>query len=185
MRRPKHQPISEDEVERILNYCAAQSDREAAIVAGGLVEDRLGAAIKAHFVPIPDKGDTAKAVTASTLFEGYGPLATFNAKIDIGFALGIYGTVTRSDLHIVRKIRNDFAHTLEPITFTDQHIAQKCGQLQVAKARTEADPAFDQIQKTTPELTPRFRYLMLCVILSGLFRGLATFTRPLDRPRWP
>jgi DNA-binding MltR family transcriptional regulator len=44
------------------------------------------------------------------LFGGFGPLSTFNAKIEFGFALGLLPRHVYTDLRTIRKIRNLFAH---------------------------------------------------------------------------
>jgi hypothetical protein len=48
------------------------------------------------------------------LFEAYGPLASFSAKIDVGFALGFITESERRTLHTIRQIRNEFAHSDDP-----------------------------------------------------------------------
>lgn len=40
----------------------------------------------------------------------HGPLGTFSAKIDIAFAVGAISQATRTKLHTLRDIRNEFAH---------------------------------------------------------------------------
>ena len=49
--------------------------------------------------------------TWSGLLQDNGPLATFNQKILLGFALGIYDKQTRENLKIISNIRNAFAHS--------------------------------------------------------------------------
>ncbi len=44
------------------------------------------------------------------LFEGQGPLATFSARIDMACAMGLLPESLRRDLHLIRKLRNHFAH---------------------------------------------------------------------------
>lgn len=51
------------------------------------------------------------------LFTGYGPLASFSAKIDMTFALGLIGAEQRKTLNHVRHIRNAFAHADEMLHF--------------------------------------------------------------------
>ena len=63
MRRPKHQDISDDEVNRLIKVWSKKSDAEAAIIAGSFVEDRLGLAIRTFFVKLPSKGDAQKMLT--------------------------------------------------------------------------------------------------------------------------
>lgn len=44
------------------------------------------------------------------LFEGNGPLSTFSARIRLSQALGLISDKEASSLHIIRNLRNDFAH---------------------------------------------------------------------------
>jgi hypothetical protein len=81
MRRVKHLPISDDELKRLMSQWRRKGDTNAAIVAGTFLEDRIGFAIKAHFVELPDKGNSENTLTASGLFDGYGPLASFSLKL--------------------------------------------------------------------------------------------------------
>ena len=46
----------------------------------------------------------------TNLFEGYGPLSSFAAKIDVAYALNIFDGALYADLIVIRKIRNAFAH---------------------------------------------------------------------------
>ncbi|MCF3628642.1 MltR family transcriptional regulator [Thalassospiraceae bacterium LMO-SO8] len=56
------------------------------------------------------------------LFTGYGPLGSFSAKIDIAYALGAIPAWLQRDLHIVRDIRNEFAHSKEWMHFDHEEI---------------------------------------------------------------
>jgi hypothetical protein len=80
-------------------------DRSAAILAASFLEDRLQKAILARLVH--DK------VVIGEMFKGYGPLATFRAKIDLAFLMSIIGAPMRQHLHRIREIRNRFAHRLD------------------------------------------------------------------------
>src|SRR5262249_54463894 len=69
------------------------------------------------------------------LFEGMGPLATFSAKIKLGYALGFYGPRTRHDFLIFNEIRNAFAHAPHPLTFKNKSIANRTTGLFVVSRR--------------------------------------------------
>ena len=131
MRRIKHQPIEDDEANRLLRKWSRRSSAELALIAGTFVEDRLGFAIKSHFITLPVKGNSDKILTEAALFDGYGPLSNFYSKIDIGFALGIYRSDERISLHNIRSIRNNFAHTLEPVTFLDDEVVKKLHRINI------------------------------------------------------
>ena len=45
------------------------------------------------------------------LFTGYGPLSSFSAKIAMAYALELINGPARSRLSLLRKIRNEFAHS--------------------------------------------------------------------------
>lgn len=63
------------------------------------------------------------------LFEGTAPLSSFSARIKLAYYLGKISKVCRSDLDMIRGIRNEFAHHAEIISFDDQSIADRCRNL--------------------------------------------------------
>ncbi|MGP9802963.1 hypothetical protein [Rheinheimera sp. NSM] len=80
-----------------------ESDRGAVLVAASMIEDILGSLLKARLLPSLDKNDE--------LFDnGYAPFESFSAKIDLAYRVGCINQHTRRSCHILRKIRNDYAH---------------------------------------------------------------------------
>lgn len=59
------------------------------------------------------------------IFRGYGPLSTFSAKIDIGYALELYDKTIHRDLRGLKDIRNAFAHTADPLHFKSEAVAKE------------------------------------------------------------
>lgn len=102
----------------VINEIREQSDRAAAILAVSFLEDRLAALLQAWLVNDPN--------IVSKMFGGSGPLATFSAKIDMALLLGIFGRSRHRELHLIRDIRNKFAHGLEALTFDTPRIRDKC-----------------------------------------------------------
>jgi hypothetical protein len=98
-----------------------EGDRAAAILAGGYLEDRLMIAIQSRL--IQDKR------VINQFFRGIGPLATFSAKIDLAYLLAILDERTQKHMHIIRRIRNEYAHELSEITFETQKIKSLCRNL--------------------------------------------------------
>jgi hypothetical protein len=68
------------------------------------------------------RGDAAESRARR---HGRGALA-FAAKIDIGLLLGIIEKKQYAELHLLRKIRNEFAHGIENLTFDTDKIKSKC-----------------------------------------------------------
>ena len=64
------------------------------------------------------------------LFEGTAPLASFSSRITLAYYLGKLSPSMRRDLNLIRKIRNDFAHSAENLTFETEAIANRCKALQ-------------------------------------------------------
>ena len=121
-------------IERAWDYqtaLAEESDRAAAILAAAYFEDRLRDAIMTRFVALNRQDD-------AEIFKHYGPLSTFKAKVDIAFALGLYDRKTKKGLHTVRQIRNEFAHSPEPMEFDHEKVAAKCRKLDT-KAVQDSD----------------------------------------------
>jgi DNA-binding MltR family transcriptional regulator len=99
-----------------------ESDRGCALMAAAYLDDRLAALLKSYFV------DDSKV--ADELLGQSGPLGTFSARIDVAYSIGLLSHVERRALHLIRKIRNDFGHVPEPLSFTTQTIAEKCKHLE-------------------------------------------------------
>jgi DNA-binding MltR family transcriptional regulator len=63
------------------------------------------------------------------LFSPNGSLGSFSARIDFAYLLGLISDRTRANLHLLRKIRNDFAHIVSRISFQTSSISSRCNQL--------------------------------------------------------
>lgn len=87
-----------------------QNDRGAAIIAGVFLGEKLQAAIIEQWPPL-------SATSSNRLFEGYGPLNSFRARIDVAAAMGVLNVHSRSDFHKVRSLRNLAAHAGAPFSF--------------------------------------------------------------------
>jgi hypothetical protein len=98
-----------------------QPDRGAALVAAALLEEQLLHTIKSAL--------TRHESVEHKMFQGDGPLATFSAKIDLGLLLGLYTPQIHKQFHRIRKIRNEFAHNMKPITFRSQQVRDLCANL--------------------------------------------------------
>jgi hypothetical protein len=99
------------------------NDRTTAIVGAAFVENGLALVILSRLRILDDSEQ-------KQLFDNNDSvLATFAGKIDMGFALNIYGKLVRDDLHNIRAIRNRFAHHLEVRDFDHPEVAGKCDNL--------------------------------------------------------
>src|SRR5437016_12606 len=97
-----------DHYNQFQEHYAGESDRSAAILAASYLEHCLEEYLLLRLVAGP---------TVNALFDGFAPLATFSAKIDIAFAVGLLPRHIQEDLKRIKKIRNLFAHELDSLTF--------------------------------------------------------------------
>ena len=96
-----------------------ESDRGCVIFGAAILEDKLELLLRSYCRQDPQ---IIKRVVAP-LFQGYAPLSTFSAKIQISFALGLIAERDFKALDLLRKLRNQFAHDKDIVSF--QSIAYK------------------------------------------------------------
>ena len=98
------------------------SDRSCAIVVAAILEERLKKLLSARFLPNASKHDP--------LFDGpNAPLGSFSAKIDMAFRIGLISHKFTRDLHLIRIIRNAFAHNFSPLSFDSADIQSRVMEL--------------------------------------------------------
>lgn len=98
-----------------------ESDRGSVLMSAAFLDEYLSSLLKANFI------DDEKTFT--DLCNGTGGLATFSAKIELCYLLGLISLETRRDLNIIRRIRNEFAHSMETISFETESVANRCRSL--------------------------------------------------------
>lgn len=94
---------------------AEESDRGKIIFVASLIDTFLKIKLKNEF----SKGN-AKA--RRRLFNLNGPFASISAKLNTVFCAGWIDEDVYHDVKIITKLRNDCAHTTEPITLNDENI---------------------------------------------------------------
>jgi len=149
-----HSPEGEQRKAVLSAELRTQTDRGAAIVAAAWLDDSMSFALNKYF--------KQHAESWKRLFEGSGPLATFSAKIDLSRLVGLITNGVRSDLHMIRDVRNEFAHHVahrtahEQLSFETPHIRDKCSALRSVVGDTQT-------------LTSREKYISVCLSLSWDF----------------
>jgi DNA-binding MltR family transcriptional regulator len=95
-----------------------ESDRGCIIFGAALLSEGLEQLLKSFFRQGPED---EKFI--NPLFDGYAPLSTFSAKLQLAYALAILPRDLRDNIELIRRLRNDFAHESGPLTFNDP----RCG----------------------------------------------------------
>jgi|ERR1039458_10177196 hypothetical protein len=81
-----------------------ETDRAAVLLGGAKLDDVLLRILAQFLIP--------NATSRDEFLEAEGPLSTFSARINATYRLGIIDADFARSLHLVRKIRNDFAHEI-------------------------------------------------------------------------
>lgn len=105
----------DDWLELIHEQFARESDRAAAVLVGAMLDRALGDLLERCLLP-PLKPER------SLLYGNNAPLGTLSARIDAAHQLGLISRYMARDLHLVRKIRNEFAHHPLQATFGEERI---------------------------------------------------------------
>lgn len=98
-----------------LNRSLQDLDERGLILSlAAFAEDSLGVLLKAFMLSVD---------ATNSLLEGFNaPLGTFSSRIRAAYALGLVTKDQFDDLEHLRKIRNKFSHTWQPISFSDPTI---------------------------------------------------------------
>ena len=112
-----------EDLEAFVSELKKETDRGLPLVGTVLIDEKLGEILKAFFID--------GKISTKLLQEPTSPLATFSAKIDICFALGLIDDFEFYEINILRRIRNEFAHKRHGISFETGKIKDLCSNLRV------------------------------------------------------
>ncbi|GHA66657.1 hypothetical protein GCM10009007_03950 [Formosimonas limnophila] len=140
---------TEPEVAQLAAFLSSfnkESDRGAALVAASMLDERLEEMLRAFLI---------ESTASRDLLAGFNaPLGTFSARASAALALGLLQQNEFKEITLIRKIRNEFGHGWEPMSFSSATIAKLTAQLPwLGPAEHEA------------ESTPRGRFNAAVAIL--------------------
>jgi DNA-binding MltR family transcriptional regulator len=102
------------QVNRLMELANKQHDRALALTVASFAEECLGRLLRTFFRDVK---------AAEDLLEGFNaPLGTFAARAKVCHAMGLLSDIQFKDLELIRKIRNEFAHTWDECSFDDEKI---------------------------------------------------------------
>jgi len=120
-----------DRLHLFLQSSNSETDRGRALVASSLIEEMLEEILKNFLL---DNKETRN------LFESaHAPLSTFSAKTLLCKSLGLISKKEYRDIDIIRRIRNEFAHSIMA-SFEQKKIYDLASSLQVGMSALDALP---------------------------------------------
>ncbi|MDR7335130.1 hypothetical protein [Roseateles asaccharophilus] len=148
-----------------------ESDRAAVIVAASIFDSSLDSLLRQYLVPCSSSNDD--------LFDGTNaPLSTFSAKIAMAHRLGLITTKFCRNLHLIRRIRNEFAHNIHGGSFEDTAVKARVRELNKGQIYEEPD---SDIRRDLPP-GPRGDFLCVCLWMLWCLSAITEKTRPLSEP---
>lgn len=117
---------------RFRNHLDNETDRGSALMAAAFLDELLKDLLKCFLV------DDQKSL--KELFSGTGGLSSFSSRIELCYLLGLIPVNIKKDLHLIRKIRNEFAHSMDIIDFNHPSIAARCRELKYNAFQDQLPP---------------------------------------------
>ena len=149
--------LPHEEVAELRGTLSEETDRGCALMVAAYIDYELGKLIKAHIVD--DKS------VSDDLFSNNGPLGTFSSRINLAYSLGLIPNDIRRDLHLLRKIRNEFAHNPKRFGFEKPEIKSRCNEFKFCSPIAE---------------DPRERFISAMMGITGHIHGRLIMTKHLD-----
>src|SRR5437867_12802997 len=93
------------ELAEFVSQLAAEGERSAVVLTAAKLDVQLEELLKKIIGPHPGGTDN--------LFHPDRPLGSFSAKIALSYRLGLFDRDCERALQLIRKMRNDFAHSID------------------------------------------------------------------------
>jgi len=124
-----------------------ETDRGAALVGAALIDSRLERLLCSHLA--------VEEMADELICSNNAPLGTFSSRIKMGYALGLITELEFRESEIIRRVRNEFAHSVHGLDFKGQKVAALCRNL---KSNTPDGKRFDE--------NPRQLFINSVILLS-------------------
>jgi DNA-binding MltR family transcriptional regulator len=128
----------------------SETDRGCALMAAAFLDEKLKNLLQAFLINDPKSFEY--------LFYGTGGLSSFSSRIEMAYLLGFISPNMKRDLNMIRKIRNEFAHSAEVINFNTSPISDRCNELKY-------------VPETYRERSPRDKFIRASFIIAGIILG--------------
>lgn len=151
-----------------------ETDRAAVILGTSKLDFLLSQLINHFLVSNYNKSDD--------LFDGDGPLSTFSAKINLAFRLGLIDAQFARALHVVRRIRNDFAHGVYDAKLNTGSHRDRIREL---AALLSSSPLFTEVKELyfSDKTGPASDFFAVLTIIAARLDTLFTKITPLESSR--
>lgn len=112
--------------EAINKALADESDRARVLLVAGWIDEFLKVKLMNEY----SKGNSR---AREQLFSANGPFATFSGKVNAAFCAGWIDQDVYHDIEIIRKLRNECAHSINPVSLEDEKFREMVEKLRVPR----------------------------------------------------
>jgi len=144
-----------EDLAKFVDELKRETDRGLPLVGAALIDEKLLETLQAFFV----EGKSSNKL----LTEGNAPLGTFSSRIEACYALGLIDEFEYQEIGLIRKIRNEFAHSKHGLSFQSEKIKGYCTSFKSDLPQGSGYPINE----------PRFRFMnaVVCVVLRLYYRA--------------
>ncbi len=114
-----------DRINGIIQEFIGESDRAAAILIGAEIDRVILSVLKTRLLPSES--------CSINFFRPEGPLGSLASRIELAYRIGLVSSLLHKELHLVRKIRNKFAHGTAGLNFSDSRISSLTQELHIGQ----------------------------------------------------
>ena len=160
---PIERLIMTKHIDEVIDALLKESDRAGAILCAVTLDETLKELLGSALISNYPKD----------IFKNHGPLATFSARINMAYSMGLISQNEYRELHLIRKVRNEFAHDVShKLSFETDKIRNRVDEL------SSGDPIFEKIEVT--DANRRFY-----VVFAMLESVISTARKPKVKPTTP
>jgi hypothetical protein len=139
------------------------NDRAVVVLMASFVEEHVRRLLKAKLRADLSTEDSDR------LFDYQGPFGSFAARTLSAYAMGLIGPIVRSDLDLIRNLRNEFAHSRVPIDFKTPEVRAVCDDLKIVDMPGTYVPRsylervrHEDLKDATDRKHPKTRFVTAC-----------------------
>jgi len=136
-----------EDLAKFVEELKRETDRGLPLVATALIDDLLKETLRAFFCD----DDSAERLLDGT----NAPLGSFSSRIETCLALGLIDAFEHSEITLLRKVRNEFAHAKHGMSFGQPRVQGLCSTL---RSDLPTDGGY-------PITEPRFRFTNATVVI--------------------
>jgi mannitol operon repressor len=137
-----------EDLAKFVEELKRETDRGLPLVGTALIDEKLRDTLEAFLIE--------KKIAKKLLDEPNSTLGSFSSRLDMCYALGLIDNYEYNEINLLRKVRNEFAHSKHGISFKTDKIIGLCSTLRSILPEEDGFPLKD----------PKFRYMnsVVCII---------------------